>query len=380
MSNKKFLTLNGLTIPNTIFILLNTAMIVVGLYLTNHFYEISFPTGFDGGSSLCSGDGFFSCDKTTLSALGSILYIPTSFFGILVGAMAIFGAVFPSEAFERTNKFIALLNVIGCVVLFLFSLIILKGLCPMCSLYYLLSAVSLFILAKKSEAKFFSPDIRFLILGLVLLIAPGIFLNNYYKGKDARRENLNAQYIENFNKLQNLGDPITPSPIMLYKSTQNFKDAPLRVVLFSDFQCPYCKVVSKQAHDLIKEFKGKINIMHMFYPLDSTCNKNVKGRFHDSACMAAYLGACDQDKFPEVHDYIFDNQESISIDTLKDWATKFDLKGCFENKDAQDIVVQNINAGDQYNVKSTPTIIINGKKIEGTIPTMHLKAILESLL
>ena len=257
MSNKKFLTLNGLTIPNTIFILLNTAMIVVGLYLTNHFYEISFPTGFDGGSSLCSGDGFFSCDKTTLSALGSILYIPTSFFGILVGAMAIFGAVFPSEAFERTNKFIALLNVIGCVVLFLFSLIILKGLCPMCSLYYLLSAVSLFILAKKSEAKFFSPDIRFLILGLVLLIAPGIFLNNYYKGKDARRENLNAQYIENFNKLQNLGDPITPSPIMLYKSTQNFKDAPLRVVLFSDFQCPYCKVVSKQAHDLIKEFKVK---------------------------------------------------------------------------------------------------------------------------
>ena len=173
MSNKKFLTLNGLTLPNTIFILLNASMIVVGLYLTNHFYEVSFPTGFGEGSSLCSGDGFFSCDKTTLSSLGSILFIPTSFFGILVGAMAILGAVFPSESFEKTNKFIALINVIGCAVLFLFSLIILKGLCPMCSLYYALSAVSLFIFSKKSEAKFLSPDIRFLILGLVLLVIPG---------------------------------------------------------------------------------------------------------------------------------------------------------------------------------------------------------------
>lgn len=378
--NKKFLTLNGLTLPNTVFILLNAAMVVISLYLTKHFYEVSFPTGFDGGSTLCSGSGFFSCDRTTLSALGSFWHVPTSFFGIVIGSMALIGAVFPSEGFERTNKFLAIFNVIGCVVLFLFSLIILKGLCPLCSVYYVLSIGSLIILLKKSCASFKSPDPKFLALGLVLVIAPAIFLNNLYKGKEATKVNLNAQYIKNFSELQDLGDPVIPSPIMLHKGAKSFKESPLRVVIFSDFQCPFCQVVSKQAHDLVTEFKEKISIQYMFYPLDASCNKNIKGRFHDAACMASYLAACDADKFPEVHDYIFDNQTDINAENLQAWSKKFNLNGCFDNPKLKELVVQTIDAGEQYKVKSTPTIIVNGKKIEGTIPTMHLKAILNSLL
>lgn len=379
--NKRFLTLNGLTIPNTIFILVNIAMIIIGLYLTKHFYEVSFPTGFGSESSgLCSGEGFFSCDKTTLSILGSFLSVPTSFFGVIIGVLGVFGAIFPSESFERTNKFIQFFNVTGCIILFLFSLIVLKGLCPMCSAYYVLSFISFFLLYKKSEALLFKPDLRFLILGAVLIILPGVFLNSYYAGKVATRESLNAQYIKQYENLNNLGDPQIPSPIMLHGSSKDFKNTPLRVVIFSDFQCPFCQVVSNQAHDLIKEFEEKISIQYMFYPLDASCNKNVKGRFHDSACMAAYLAACDAEKFPQVHDYIFENQKEINSDNLKKWEKRFKLSNCFERKDLEEIVVQTINAGDQYKVKSTPTIIINGKKIEGTIPTMHLKAILKSLL
>lgn len=380
MNARKLLTLNGLTVANTVFILLNAAMVVISLYLTKHFYEVSFPTGFDGGSTLCSGSGFFSCDRTTLSALGSFWHVPTSFFGIVIGSLAIIGAVFPSEAFERTNKFLALINVAGCVILFLFSLIILKGLCPLCSVYYVLSIGSLIILLKESSLGFKSPDVKVLALGLILVILPAVFLNSYYKGKEATKENLNAQYIKNFSQLQDMGDPVVPSPIMLHEGKESFKDSALRVVIFSDFQCPFCEVVSNQAHDLIAEFKDKISVQYMFYPLDASCNKNIKGRFHDSACMASYLAACDPKKFEKVHDYIFANQKEINPTNLKDWQKKFDLSDCFENPKLKELIVQTIDSGDQYKVKSTPTIIINGKKIEGTIPTMHLKAIMKSLL
>ena len=84
-------------------------------------------------------------------------------------------------------------------------------------------------------------------------------------------------------------------------------------------------------------------------------------------------------KFKEVHDYLFANQESISFEKLKEWQTKFELSGCFENESIQDYVQQTLNAGEQFSLKSTPTIIVNGKKLEGLIPYEHMKGILQSL-
>jgi protein-disulfide isomerase len=163
--------------------------------------------------------------------------------------------------------------------------------------------------------------------------------------------------------------------------TQNFKDAPIRISVFSDFQCPYCQAVADQMPELIKEFGSKINIQYMFYPLDASCNSKMKGGMHPYACQAAYLAACDTEKFSKIHDYIFEKQSEINYENIKKWTKKFGLtENCLENKNVQDQIQQTLNAGDQFNLKSTPTIIINGKKLEGMIPTVHLKAILRSLI
>ena len=109
MSTRR-LTTEGLTIPHVIYVLLSLAMVGVSIYLTSHYYEVHFPTGLGKTSSLCDINQFWSCDKTTLSALGSIFYVPTSFFGLIIGLIGIFGAIFSSDEVERTNKFLIYLN------------------------------------------------------------------------------------------------------------------------------------------------------------------------------------------------------------------------------------------------------------------------------
>lgn len=380
MENQKSqrLTLNGLTTPNIIYILISIAMVGVSLYLTKHFYNAHFPTGFQE-DSLCSISNFWGCDKATFSTFGSIFNIPTAFFGIIIGAMGIFGNIFPSEQSEKTIKFFTYLNFFVCILLFLYSIIGLQSLCPFCTAYYILSAIAAFLFFKHSKAQAI-PEIKPLAIYAIITIIPAIFMYNFFQGKTKAQASLNTQYISNFYSLGTPGDPIKESPYKVHKGSNDFKDSPLRLTLFSDFQCPFCKVVSDQMSELIREFGDKLSIQYMFYPLDNACNPNIKSTFHKFACKAAYLSACNQERFAEVHDYIFKRQEELSFENLASWEKELGLSNCFDNKEIQEQIIQTINAGDQYALKSTPTMILNGRKIEGTIPVIHLKAIMHDLL
>ena len=70
------------------------------------------------------------------SILSQVAGVPLGYFGLAVGLLVSLGALFPTVDFERTNRSIALLNVIGVVVLFLVSVFILKSLCLYCSGFY----------------------------------------------------------------------------------------------------------------------------------------------------------------------------------------------------------------------------------------------------
>lgn len=379
MQGAKSLTQNGLTGAHSLFLLISLAMIGVSVYLTDHFYQVHFPAGFDSENSLCEINSFWGCAKASTSTLGSLFYVPTAFFGVIVGLIGVMGAIFPSEASEKFAKFVFSLNAVGCIILLVYSLFALKGLCPFCTVYYILSFLAAFIYYKQSAVQPF-PEVKPLIIYFIVTIIPAVLMYNYYVDKMSTQNNLSDQYVAQYDALATPGDPTVESPYKIYKSTENFSDAPLRISVFSDFECPFCKIVSDQMSELIKEFKGKINIQYMFYPLDNACNSNIKSSFHKFACKAAYLAACDKENFHKNHDLIFSRQKELSFENLTNWEKELGLSGCFDNKQIQDDIRQTIAAGDQYNLKSTPTLVINGKKIEGTIPTVHIKAILRKLL
>lgn len=379
MIEKKSVTLKGLVLPNAIFVALSVLMILIGAYLTNHYYQVMFPAGIDTASALCNISEFWGCDNATKSVMGTILGVPTSVFAIVMGICGIFAGFMGTPGFEKTIKTALLINLIACLVLFIYSLVALGSLCPMCTAYFVVSALAFFIFFKYSDYGY-GLEAKPLAIFAAILIVPSLIVSLNISGKKANQSAQANSFITQFNALDAYAKAPYESTYKLHMSTDNFEDAPIRVTLFSDFQCPFCQSVATQFDEIIKTYKGKINVQYMFYPLDMTCNKEMKRSLHPYACQASYLAACDTEKFKEVHDYIFANQKNINANSLEEWEKKFGLAGCFDNSELKEVVQQTLGVGKHYKVRSTPTMVINGKKIEGGIDTVMLKAILDSLI
>ena len=379
MDQQKNLTQSGITGRNFLFIMNAVGMIAVSIYLTKHFYDVLYPTQLGGASTLCNISNFFNCDAATYSKISNIAGVPIAFFGLIVGLLFLFASLMPSANLEKTASAVAKYNFIGCIALFLFSLGALGSLCPFCTLYYVLSGIAFFLFWKYGVNSW-APDFKIAGLWGVLLLAGSFFFFQTTKDKADKNAKLSQGIVEQFRRLPSKGEPDVESPFKLHMATEKYNDAPIRITVFSDFQCPFCKVVAEQMPELARRYGKSLNVQYMFYPLDAKCNSNVKGAFHANACDAAFLAACDPAKFVTIHDEIFANQDKLSDSFLADLAKKHGLNGCFENTQVRDLVIQAINQGTKYNLKSTPTIIVNGKKIEGTIPSNQFFAIFDDIL
>jgi protein-disulfide isomerase/uncharacterized membrane protein len=379
MEQKKGLTLSGMSGRNFVFILNAAAMIGVSIYLTSHFYDVRYPTQLDGGSSLCDISSFFNCDTATFSKVSNLAGIPISFFGIIVGLLFLFASLMPSEGMERTASAVSKYNFIGCVVLFLFSLIALGSLCPFCTVYYVLSGVAAYLFWKYGKDTW-KPDSKSAAGWAAILLIGAFVMYKTTAGKEEYSSKMNASVLDQFKKLPDLGEADVESPFKLHLAGEKFSDAPIRISVFSDFECPFCKIVSTQMHDLIRKYPKQVSIQYFFYPLDNKCNSNMNRPMHQNACDAASLAACDVKKFVAVHDDIFANQEKLRDGALNEIAKRHELTNCIDNPAVTDKVVQSVNQAAKFNLKSTPTIIINGRKIEGTIPNNQFFAIFDEIL
>ena len=101
------LTLRGVTLPRILSFVSALGMIVASAMTIEHYFAANFPeTIFEG--SFCDLNAFFNCDSSAFSELSQIGGVPLGFFGVIVGARVMLGTLFPSPAFERSNKSISL--------------------------------------------------------------------------------------------------------------------------------------------------------------------------------------------------------------------------------------------------------------------------------
>src|SRR5665647_550995 len=133
---QKTLTRNGISGLNFLFIITSIGMIGLSIYLTTHYYETLFPVTI-GGNTICNISDYFNCDAATYSKISAIAGVPLAFFGIIVGLMFLFASFMPSQAMEKTASAVSKYNLIGCISLFIYSLVVLRHLCPFCTAYYL---------------------------------------------------------------------------------------------------------------------------------------------------------------------------------------------------------------------------------------------------
>lgn len=155
------------------------------------------------------------------------------------------------------------------------------------------------------------------------------------------------------------------------------KNAKIKLVEYSDFQCPFCKKFYPTFKRLLAEYGDKVSFEYKHYPLN----------FHPFAQKGAEASECagDQGKFWQLHDKIFENQESLSLATLKQWAKDIGLNSgkfnsCLDSGKYADKVQADFREGQSLGVSGTPTVFINGEKIVGAQPYETFKAAIDKLL
>ncbi len=358
-------------------IFLSIAMVAVGIYLTNHYFDVKYPTGLSGGS-MCDFNSFFNCDAATHSKAATLFGVPISLFGLLLGMLLLMGLPIKSARYEATLHHILYINAIGCFILLVYSLVALGSLCPFCTVYYILSFSVLGLFFKKSTLK--KPDPAFLAgFGCVFMVAGGLTL--YYIGhKEKGQTALASSLISQFDRYEKLSNPTVLSPHKIAQATEDFAKAPIQLIIFSDFQCPACKVLSSMMPAISKRYEGKINILYYFFPLDNACNAEMKAAIHPLACTLAYMAQCSGSNFHKVHDDIFEHQESLSFEWIKKYSKSIAVEACMNLSETKQKVVELLEQGKQINLRSTPTLLLNGVKIEGSLPLNQFFILMDELV
>ena len=157
-------------------------------------------------------------------------------------------------------------------------------------------------------------------------------------------------------------------------------DAPVTIIEWSDFECPFCSRFYSQTLGLIEENyvdTGKVKIVYRDYPLS----------FHKNAQKAAEASECadDQGKFWEMHDKIFENQQILSTQNFKNWATDMvenidEFNDCLDSGKYASEVQKDMQEGSAAGIRGTPGFIINGQLVSGAQPYANFEAIIEAAL
>lgn len=154
------------------------------------------------------------------------------------------------------------------------------------------------------------------------------------------------------------------------------------LVLFSDFQCSYCREEAIMLRDnLLKAYPTQVRLYFKDFPLEA---------IHPWARAAAEAGRCvfraQPKRFWDFHDWIFDKQAEITPENLKtkamEWASSkemdtLQLSQCIETRATSPQVQASIDLAKDLRVGSTPTLFLNGRRIPGKTEWAQLKELID---
>jgi protein-disulfide isomerase len=143
-------------------------------------------------------------------------------------------------------------------------------------------------------------------------------------------------------------------------------NAPITLVEFSDFHCPYCQRVKPTIAELLARYPDKIRLVFKDLPLDS---------LHPAARAAAEAAQCanDQGKFWPFHDKVYERAPDASPATLKAIATEVGLdvpafEQCVSSRKHEATVQRSVDEAEGFGVTGTPAFFVNGRLIAGALP------------
>jgi len=198
---------------------------------------------------------------------------------------------------------------------------------------------------------------------------------------DMKRNELREVFINKLRKTYGVTSYLEPNRIQV--ATADFPSrgpsaAPVTIVEFSDFECPYCSGLFPTLKQVEKAYGDKVRIVYRQFPLTA---------IHPHAQKAAEASLCanEQQHFWEFHDSLFGNQRDLTVEALKRRAEEMKLdsaafNACLDSGKHADAITKDIDEGARAGVTGTPALFINGRLLSGNQPYAGIAQIIEDEL
>jgi len=154
--------------------------------------------------------------------------------------------------------------------------------------------------------------------------------------------------------------------------------APVVIVEFSDFQCPYCQAVAPTLKKLLAKYEGRVSLAYRDLPLRD---------IHPQAQLAAEASRCavEQGKFWEYHDLLFENPNKLNREGLVEQARRLKLDekqfdSCLSSGKYKAQIEQDLQLGLRAGLTGTPGFFINGSMLSGNLPQEAFEKTIEAEL
>ena len=172
--------------------------------------------------------------------------------------------------------------------------------------------------------------------------------------------------------------PVTRHTVDASGPSKGPADAPITIVEFSDYECPYCSRAQDAIKQVFAAYPNKVRLVFKDFPLD----------FHENAPKASEAAHCadKQGKYWEMHDKLFANQQALGKEALRGYAKAIDgldveaWSKCFDSGEMAKRVSQGLAQGRSAGVNGTPAFFVNGILLSGARPFSDFKRIIDSEL
>lgn len=366
---------------------------IIGLICSFDLVYIFIKTNFlnDNIPSFCTVNNFIDCDGVAKTNFSVVFGIPLAIWGVILYCLFLLLALvdkiqkkLPNSIFKVFKNPLAYISTIGFIAfacsisLAIISVTLIEKVCVLCVATYFLN-LAIAIIAK-NKISFFQ-NLKTTILDfwggvkeytalfiicavfgvslLAYLTATNVLAPNVYKHNNFTQfsEMSADDYKTNGNRLGN-------------------KDGKVKIYIYSDFQCPYCKVTNKMFQKLAYENKN-VEVFHVNLPLDKACNKHVQKTVHKGSCeLAKYaIAAREQENYWGMISEIYGAKGAVNFEKI---AKKLNLDYTKLKSDANSekiakILDSEIELCMANNINVTPTYTIDGIKFLGGSPYEEIK-------
>lgn len=351
--------------------------------------------------SFCTLSALIDCDTALLSEKAYLVSLPdfrlpNTEAGLLFCVIVLVLSLWAWAAPERRRslfQFILLLSSLAAVFCLYMAYVLffeLKVICIFCVLSYVIVIVILLAswMVLLGPLRPFLSLGRFLQYALLSLVIFGLGVAFFF-GLNKRAHSGEPQ----FNEAELTTIFLRQEPVDILvdnRPTWGDPKAPITIVDFSDFQCPFCRRAAFSLKPSLGPYRAHVKIVYMNYPLDNSCNPNIEHKMHPAACLAAKAALCafkkDSALFWSAHDFIFENQKKISRNLLtKELAphigfTEEEMNACLISPEIEELLAEDVARGDTAGVRGTPSVYINGRYLRGWMEPKILQAILKAEL